>query len=118
MSGRAQVVIMGILGRTPLAGVTWQVLQYLEGFRRLGFDCYYIEDTGDWPFNPELELTTRAYDSAQYAVNCEYAVNYVARVMSWYGFGDRWAYRSRIDGRLFGLSESKVSSVVSIADIL
>src|SRR5262245_31096329 len=105
MSKRVQVVIMGILGRTPLAGVSWQVLQYLEGFRRLGCDCYYIEDTSDWAFNPELPLTTSKYDSALYPVNCEYAVKYVARVMSWYGLGDRWAYLSRIDGRLFGLSE-------------
>ena len=38
--------------------------------------------------------------------------------MSGYGCDDRWAYRSRIDGRLFGLSESKVSSVFSDADVL
>lgn len=45
---------MGILGQTPLAGVSLQVLQYLDGFRRLGYDCYYIEDTNEWPFNPAL----------------------------------------------------------------
>ena len=118
MSRRGQVVIMGILGRTPLAGVSWQVLQYLEGFRRLDYDCYYIEDTYDWPFNPELELTTRKYDNEQYEVVCEYAVNYLARVMSWCGLGDRWAYWSRIDGRLFGLSESRISSLFRNADIL
>jgi hypothetical protein len=107
---------MGILGRTPLAGVSWQVLQYLEGFRRLGYDCYYIEDTGDWPFNPELAISD--YHSTPYAVHCEYAVNYVARVMSWYGFANRWAYLSRIDGRFFGLPESQVSSLFNDADVL
>ena len=80
MSKRVQIVIMGILGRTPLAGVSWQVLQYLEGFRRLGYDCYYIEDTGDWAYNPEL--TTFEYASADYAVTCKYAVNYVVYAMT------------------------------------
>ena len=46
------VIVMGILGRTPLAGVSWQVLHFLEGFRRLGYDIYYIEDTGGWAYNP------------------------------------------------------------------
>ena len=52
MSRDLRIVIMGILGRTPLAGVSWQVLHYLEGFRRLGYDIYYIEDTGGWAYNP------------------------------------------------------------------
>jgi hypothetical protein len=116
MNKRLRIVVMGIMGRTPLAGVSWQVLQYLEGFRRLGYDCYYIEDTGDWAYNPEQ--TTSEYDDTQYVVNCEYAVNYVAQVMSSRGYGDRWAYRSRIDGRLFGLSDSQVSSVFKDADVL
>jgi hypothetical protein len=116
MNKRVQVVVMGILGRTPLAGVSWQVLQYLEGLRRLRYDCYYIEDTGDWPYNPEQTLSE--YHGTPYVVHCEYAVNYVARVMSWHGLGDRWAYRSRIDGQLFGLSESRVSSVFNNADVL
>jgi hypothetical protein len=75
MSKQVHVVVMRILGHTPLAGVSWQVLQYLEGFRRMGYDCHYIEDTGDWAYNPE-QITA---DRAQYVVNCEYAANYVAR---------------------------------------
>ena len=59
------LVVFGIMGRTPLAGVAWQVLHYLEGFRRLGFDVYYIEDTGDWPYDPEQNTTT---DDCRYAV--------------------------------------------------
>src|SRR5215472_7689721 len=113
---RTQVVVMGILGRTPLAGVSWQVLQYLEGFRRLGYDCHYIEDTGDWAFNPELKTFT--YDATHYPKTCEYAVNYLAQVLAMHGLSDRWAYRSRIDGRLFGLSESQVSTVFQEADVL
>ncbi len=116
MTPRLRLVVMGILGRTPLAGVSWQTLQYLEGFRRLGHDVYYVEDTGDWAYNPEQ--TTSDEDARQYAINCQYAVDYVARLMSWYGVPDRWAYRSRIDGRLFGLSETRVSRLFAEADAL
>jgi hypothetical protein len=117
MSRGLRLVIMGILGRTPLAGVSWQVLQYLEGFRRLGYDIHYIEDTGDWAYNPE-QKTDDYVSEYSYATNCEYAVNYVAKLMSSYGLRDRWAYRSRIDGRIFGLSEGQVSRLLEKADAL
>ena len=38
MSPKPTLVLFGILGQTPFAGVAWQTLQYLEGFRRLGCD--------------------------------------------------------------------------------
>jgi len=116
MNKKLRLVVMGIMGRTPLAGVSWQVLHYLEGFRRLGHDIYYIEDTGDWAYNPEQ--TTNYDDDFQYNINCEYAVNYIARLMSWYGLSDHWAYRSRIDARIFGLSDSQVSRILEQADAL
>ncbi len=46
-------MILGIMGRTPVAGVAWQALHYLEGFRRLGCDIFYVEDTGHWPYDAE-----------------------------------------------------------------
>jgi hypothetical protein len=111
-----KVVVMGILGKTPLAGVSWQLLQYLEGFRELGCDCYYIEDTGDWAYNPEL--TTFEYKTTHYSATRDYAVNYVARLMASYGYGDRWAYVSRIDGQHFGMAKCKVSELFRDADVL
>src|SRR5579862_1457590 len=97
MNGRARLIVLGILGRTPLAGVSWQVLQYLEGFRRLGFEITYVEDTGDWPYNPEYAVEEQARPPGgrnQYAINCAYAVRYIARVLERYGFGGSWAFCS------------------------
>jgi hypothetical protein len=52
MNNRGRVVIvMGVLGQSPFAGVAWQVLQYLEAIRRLGYEVYYVEDTGEWPYD-------------------------------------------------------------------
>jgi hypothetical protein len=98
------------MGRTPLAGVAWQVLHYLEGFRRLGFDVYYIEDTGDWPYDPEQNTTTD---------DCRYAVNHIEQLMAWCGLSDRWAYRfAEQGGSTFGLSESQVLRLFERADAL
>lgn len=117
MSRKLRLIVMGILGRTPLAGVSWQVLHFLEGFRRLGHDVYYIEDTGGWAYHP---LRTNADHEAEdaYEINLQYAVSHVARVMSSHGLEDRWAYRSRVDDRIFGLSKTQVSNAFENADAL
>ena len=117
MSSKLRLIVMGILGRTPLAGVSWQVLHFLEGFRRLGHDIYYIEDTGGWAYHP-LRTNTDHESEDAYEINLQYAVSHVARVMSSHGLQDRWAYRSRLDDRTFGLSETQVSNAFENADAL
>lgn len=109
MSKKPTIVILGIMGRSPFAGVAWQVLHYLEGFRRLGLDVYYVEDTGDWPYDAEQNTITD---------DCRYTVNYIARLMAWCGLADRWAYRFGAGHRIFGLSESQVSRLFEQADAL
>jgi hypothetical protein len=104
------LIVLGIMGASPFAGIAWQVLHYLEGFRRLGYEVYYVEDSGIWPYDPEQETVTG---------DCRYTVNYIAKLMQWWGHPDRWAYCARyIDERLFGLSESQVSNIFERADLL
>ncbi|HWO40703.1 MAG TPA: hypothetical protein VNO43_02750, partial [Candidatus Eisenbacteria bacterium] len=97
-----RLIVLGIMGRTPLAGVAWQVLHYLEGFRRLGFDVYYLEDTQAWPYDPERNTVSE---------DCSYAVRHIESLMSWCGLRDRWSYRSA-QGRSFGLSDSEVAGLL------
>lgn len=107
---KLRIVVMGIMGRTPFAGVALESLHYLEGFRRLGHDVYYIEDTSDWPYNPEQNSVTE---------DCSYTVKYIARMMSWCGLPDHWAYRAtEKDRHIFGLSEAQFASVFEQADVL
>lgn len=109
MSKKVRLVVLGIMGQIPFAGVAWQVLQYLEGFRRLGYDVYYVEDTGNWPFDAEQNTLTE---------DCSYTVNYIARLMAWCGLPDRWAYRSGVDGHIFGMSDSRLLELFKTADVL
>lgn len=99
-AGRPTIVVLGMMGRTPFAGVAWQVLHYLEGFRRLGYDVYYVEDTGDWPYDPERNSITD---------DCTYTTNYIARHLAWLGLPGRWAYRAAAqNNRVFGVSEAEL----------
>jgi len=104
-----RVVVLGIAGRLPFAGVAWQTLHYLEALRRLGHTVHYVEDTGQWPL--DLERNTVSGDP-------RYTVDYLGRVMAWAGFADRWAYCSASDGRVYGRSASDVRRLFETADVL
>jgi hypothetical protein len=79
----ARIVVLGMMGRTPFAGVAWQVLHYLEGLRRLGCEVDYVEDTGEWPYDPERNTITD---------DPRYTLAYIRRLLEWTGLSDRWAY--------------------------
>ena len=110
MRKKLRLIFLGIVGRTPFAGVDWQTLHYLEGFRRLGHEVYYVEDTRSWPFDPEKNCVTN---------DSRYAVNHIARLMDWCGMQDRWAYRAvEQNDRVFGLSGSQLARAFEGADLL
>ena len=105
-----RLVVLGMMGRMPIAGVIWQVLHYLEGFRRLGFDVYYVEDTETWPYDPEKNTVTN---------DCAYTLDVLKRIMAAHGFSQRWAYRSVTrDGRSFGLSDGELRRLFGQTDVL
>jgi hypothetical protein len=108
MSAAPSLVVLGMMGRMPVAGVTWQVLHYLEGFRRLGVTTYYVEDTGEWPYDPDRNTIS---DDPSYAVRS------IGTLLERYGFRARWAYRAA-DGRVFGLSAGELRRLLERADVL
>jgi hypothetical protein len=94
----------------PFAGVAWQVMQYLEGFRRLGHDVFYLEDTERWPYDPIAESVS---DDAGPAVA------YLAGLMARCQLEDAWAYRDVAqDGTLHGASEPELARRLAEADVL
>lgn len=78
-----RVVVLGMMGRTPFAGVAWQVLHYLEGLRRLGCEVTYVEDTGDWPYDAEKNTITD---------DPSYTVGYIGRNIGFLPEALPWAY--------------------------
>ena len=48
-----RIVVAGLAATYPLGGVFWDYMQYVLGLRRLGHDVLYLEDTGQWSYDPE-----------------------------------------------------------------
>lgn len=110
----ARVIVTGLIGQHPLGGVTWDYLQFVTGLARLGFDVYYLEDSGHWPY--ALEGGDSGEDFA--VQNCNANVEYLSRTMERFGFAGKWAFRCAIDGEWAGLSDTVRREVLSSADLL
>jgi hypothetical protein len=86
-------VLAGIIGRYPVGGVTWCALHYIIGLRRLGYDVFYLEDTGECGYDPVVNGLSG---------DPSYAVRYIGRHLAGVGLADAWTYvdhRGRYHGR-------------------
>jgi hypothetical protein len=90
---RGVLVVWGLLGRLPFGGMTWQVLHHLVGFRRLGFDVWYVEDSDCYVFDPVTWWPT-----PEFAPNVRYVDSWLRRA----GFADRWVFRAPGTDEYFG----------------
>jgi hypothetical protein len=102
------IVVLGIMGCLPVAGtgVAWNTMQHLLGLRRLGYDVYYVEATGVWPFNATTD-------------DCTFPVTYIRTLLSRFGFQHKWAYvAAHSDGRCYGLSAPQVKDLYARADAI
>src|SRR5207244_13620407 len=98
MDKRSRLIMLGIMIRTPFAGVAWQALHYVEGFRRLGFDVYYVEDSGVWAHDHEQNTVSH---------DCTYALNHIRLLMTWCGLSDLCSYPLvKPESAIFSLSDS------------
>jgi len=105
---KGKIIVFGILFWFPLAGVTYQFLHYLIGLRRLGYDPYYIEDSGRWIYDPRINDI-----SGDASGNIEM----VAPILEAHGFRDRWAFRGNYpDGQCYGMTENQILGLYREAD--
>lgn len=109
MTSRLRIMVTGLIAQYPLGGVTWDYVQYAAGLARLGHDVFYIEDTGQWPYNPSEGGLSKG---------CAFNVSYLASVMERFGLRDRWAYRFPWQSQWFGLSDAARRDVLESADLL
>ncbi len=102
-----RIVILGMLGGRPFAGIAWQVLHYLEGLRRLGCRVSYVEDTQAWPYDPDANEIVQ--DPAHPA---RYLAQTVGRLEA-----VPWAYVSP-SGATLGVSDRELAGLLRGADVL
>lgn len=105
-----KLVVLGMMSKIPVAGVIWQTVHYLEGFRRLGFDVYYVEAHAR---TPSMFMESEQDDSSQLAAS------WIAGVMERFGFQDRWAFHAlHADSRVYGMSECRLREVYRSAELI
>jgi hypothetical protein len=109
VTSKLRVIVTGLIAQYPLGGVTWDYFQYVLGLARLGHDVYYLEDTGQWPYNPQ---------EGGLGKDCDFNVQYLAAVMARYGLAEQWAYRFPWQSQWFGLADAKRQEVIRSADLL
>src|SRR5436190_9907046 len=105
---KGKIIVFGILMWYPLAGVTFQFIQYMLGLRRLGYDPYYIEDSGRWIYDPKLnDLSPDASGN----------IETVLPALKAHGLADRWAFRGNYpDGQCYGMTEAQILQLYREAD--
>jgi hypothetical protein len=91
VSSQLRIIVTGLITQYLLGGVTWDYFQYVLGLARLGHDIYYLEDTGQWPYNPK---------EGGVAKGCEFNLRYLAGLMDRFGLAERWAYRFPWQGEM------------------
>jgi hypothetical protein len=105
---KGKVIVFGIIFWYPLAGVTYQFLHYLIGLRRLGYDVYYVEDSGRWVYHA---------DSYEFTPDASENVAAVAPILKAHGFDGKWAFRgSYPGGKCYGMTEPELLRLYREAD--
>ena len=103
-----RIIVTGLVGQYAFGGVAWDYLQFVEGFRQLGHDVFYLEDTEMWPYDPVKNTITK---------DCGYNVNYLRIVMEKLGLADRWIYRSAPDASYHGRTEADTKAICASTDL-
>jgi hypothetical protein len=103
-----RIVVTGLVASFPLGGVAWDYLAYVDGFRRLGCDVFYLEDTGQWLYDPAREtFTDDANGNIRWLVDALRMVDMPA---------ERFAVRVP-DGTFHGAGREAVTSFCRSADL-
>ena len=97
-----KAVVAGGIATYPVGGVVWDYGQYALGLERLGFEVYYLEDTGLVAYDAATTRVQRGSD-----LRC-----WVSRSDRWptsrHRSTDRWHVRTA-DGRTYGMEPASLA---------
>jgi hypothetical protein len=93
----------------PVGGVAWDYLQYALGLEQLGFEVFYLEDTGWQVYHPLKQ---------EYGEDCSYGVPFLQQSIEQLApsLERRWCVRN-MDGKTFGMSIPQLTDVARSADL-
>jgi hypothetical protein len=104
-----RAVVTGMVATYPIGGVVWDYLQYALGLERLGWEVFYLEDTGGATYDPL---------KGEYGDNCTYGVRFLERSLAHLSpaIAGRWHFRSSTR-ECFGIPSDEVVHIVASADL-
>ena len=104
-----RAVVTGMIATYPVGGVAWDYGQYALGLEDLGFEVYYLEDTG----GPTYDPTQREYGD-----DCSYGVRFLRESLGKlsHQLAERWHFRAA-SGDCFGIPADKMTQVIAGADL-
>lgn len=104
-----RAVVTGMIATYPVGGVAWDYGQYALGLEELGFDVYYLEDTGGPTYDP---------GPREYGDDCSYGVRFLRHSLAQLSphLKERWHFRAA-SGECFGLAHERLREVIAGADL-
>lgn len=102
-------VVGGMIACFPVGGVAWDYGQYAIGLEELGFDVYYLEDSGLETYDPRTGL---------YSDDPSYGVAFLEESLGRFSpsLEGRWHFRAA-NGETSGIPESEMKEVMASADV-
>ncbi len=104
-----RVIVTGMIATYPVGGVAWDYAQYATAFEKIGWDVYYLEDTGCDTYDPR---------KGEYGADFSFAAKFLQESLSQLSptLGERWHLRA-MDGSTAGLHPEKFRQLVAEADL-
>jgi hypothetical protein len=109
------VVVFGLIGAYPTAGLVSHYLQYVLGLKQLGHRVLYLEDTG-WYYDPPSNTYVNEWSDTR-PPSAGIPARRIASVMRQYGLDDQWTWID-VDGSESGVSGSRLDRFLRDADLL
>jgi hypothetical protein len=107
---KKKIVLLGMMTRIPVAGAVWGTMHYLLGFRRLGYDVYYVEAHARTP-----TMLMRGPDDD----SSDRASAFIAGVMRRFDLDGHWAFHAlHADGRCYGMTEGQLRELYRSAALI
>ncbi len=104
------VVVAGYVASFPIAAFFWQAVSFVLGFRALGHNAWFLDDSGDDPWGWDLEAD-------RLDPECRSGVAFLAREMRALGLEGCWVFRHIPSGRHSGMDPATTAAALADADV-